>query len=252
MNIEQKRNIPVEAFEEDDQILPLGELLQTIWRRLWVILFTSILLVGAAIGFSLLQTPSYEASVKILVGQQQRSSSEALGSEIAGLQQLTQTMAEAVGTRPIAEAVIEQQKLRISPEEFLDENLNVEQISSTQFIEVSYRDRDPKKAKDIANSIGKVFSEQISEISPSANAITATVWEQAAVPEDPVSPNLPLNGLVALAMGLLLGVGLACLLEYLDDSWHSAEEAEKISGVPNFGMIPKFKLIKSKKVAETK
>ena len=140
MNIEQKRNIPVEAFEEDDQKLPLRELLQTIWRRLWVILLTSILLVGAAVGFSLLQTPSYEASVKILVGQQQSSSSEALGSEIAGLQQLTQTMAEAVGTRPIAEAVIEQQKLRISPGEFLDGNLNVEQISSTQFIEVSYRE----------------------------------------------------------------------------------------------------------------
>ena len=233
-------------------MLSLKELLQTIWRRLWVILLTTIVLVGAAVGFSLLQTPSYEASVKILVGQQQSNSSEALGSEIAGLQQLTQTMAEAVKTRPVAETVIRQQKLRISPEDFLDENLSVEQISSTQFIEVSYRAHDPQRAKEIADSIGKVFSEQVSKISPSANAITATVWERAAVPKDPVSPNLLLNGLVALALSLLLGVGLACLLEYLDGSWRSPEQAEQISGVPNFGMIPKFRLMKSKKAADTK
>lgn len=252
MNAERRPNLPVKTLADNEYALTLEDIFKLVWRRLWVILLSMILLTGAAVGFSLMQMPSYEASIKILVGQEQGNVSGNLGSEIPGLQQLTQTMAEAVKTRPVAETVIRQQNLRISTEEFLSKKLNVQQISNTQFIEVSYRDPNPERAKEVANTIGEVFSEQVSNISPSANAITATVWERAATPEDPVSPDLLLNGLVALVLGLLLGVGLACLLEYMDDSWRSPEEAEQISGVPNFGIIPKFKLMKSKKTAETK
>jgi capsular polysaccharide biosynthesis protein len=39
-------------------------------------------------------------------------------------------------------------------------------------------------------------------------------------------------------MGVVLGIGLALLLEHLDDSWRSPEEMEQISGVPTFGVIP--------------
>ncbi|MEW6638555.1 MAG: hypothetical protein AB1425_17275, partial [Actinomycetota bacterium] len=70
---------------------------------------------------------------------------------------------------------------------------------------------------------------------------------RAAVPEDPVSPNPVRNGLLALLLGLMLGVGLAFLLEYLDDTWRSPEELELVSGVPNFGVIPEFKVPRGKK-----
>lgn len=79
-------------------------------------------------------------------------------------------------------------------------------------------------------------------VSPGANAITATVWERAIVPEEPVSPNPLRDGLLALMLGLMLGTGAAFLLEYLDDSWRSPEEAEQVSGVPTFGMVPAFKV----------
>jgi capsular polysaccharide biosynthesis protein len=125
--------------------------------------------------------------------------------------------------------------------------MNVEQIPNTQFIRVSYTDTDPERARRVANAVGEVFSQRISEVSPSANSITATVWEQAATPAEPVSPNPVRNGLLALALGLMLGVGLAFLLEYLDDTWHSPEEAEMISGVPTLGVIPKLKVAKGRR-----
>jgi capsular exopolysaccharide synthesis family protein len=37
----------------------------------------------------------------------------------------------------------------------------------------------------------------------------------------------------------MLGIGLAFIMEYLDDSWRSPDEVERISGVPAFGVIPK-------------
>ena len=64
------------------------------------------------------------------------------------------------------------------------------------------------------------------------------------VPQSPVSPDPVRNLLLALVAGVMLGVALAFLLEYMDDSWRSPEEAEQISGVPTFGVIPAFKVSK--------
>jgi capsular polysaccharide biosynthesis protein len=192
--------------------------------------------VGAAVGFSLTQTPRYEASIKILVGQEQGITQDP--NYALGLQQLTLTMVEAVKSRPVAKAVIQQENLRVTPSVFVEQNLSVEQVPSTQFIKVVYTDTDPQRAQRTANAIGEVFSKEISKVSQSANAVTATVWEPAVVLEEPASPDYKRNVLLALILGLMFGVGLAFLLEYLDDSWRSPEEVEQISGVSTFGVIP--------------
>ena len=237
---------PVEA-SQDEYVLSVGDLLGVLWRRLWVILLAALLLAGAVAVFDVLKTPTYEATIKVLVGQKQDGDlpTSNLGSDVMGLQQLTRTMAEAVATRPVAEAVIEERNLRMSSEDFL-ENLSVEQVAETQFIEVSYEDESPVEAQRIANAVGGVFSEQVSEVSPSANSITATVWEGAALPDAPASPNPVRDGLLALVLGGMLGVALSFLLEHLDDRWRSPEEVERVSGVPTFGVIPEFKVSKSK------
>lgn len=221
--------------------------LKVIWQRLWIIVLSGLTLAGAVGGFSLYQTPTYEASIKLLIGQKPDSDSiNDLANEVQGLQGITSTMVEAVNTRPIAYGVIRKQGLSISADSF-QENLSAEQIEDTQFIEVSYKDSDPEMAQRIVNTVGAVFSDKISEISPSANAIAATVWETAVVPDSPVSPNPARNVILALVLGVMLGVGLAFLLDYLDDDWSSPEEVETVSGVPTFGAIPAFKVRRSTK-----
>ena len=225
-------------------------ILRVLWRRLWVIGLLALVLTGVSVGFSLVQTPKYEASIKILVGQEEGSEVPAggLGGEVQGLQQITQTMAEGVNSRPVAEAVIRQLNLQTTPED-LQKHLNVEQVRATQFIQVDFTDTSPERAQRVANAVGGAFSEQVSEVSPSANAVTATVWEQAELPGEPVSPKPVRNGLLALALGVMLGVALAFLLEYLDDSWRSPEEVEEISGMPTFGVIPEYKAPEAAKEA---
>jgi hypothetical protein len=41
---------------------------------------------------------------------------------------------------------------------------------------------------------------------------------------------------------------MAFLLEYLDHSWRSPEEAEQITGVPTVGIIPEFKILGDNKI----
>jgi capsular polysaccharide biosynthesis protein len=205
---------------------------------------------GAAFGFSLWQTPVYEASAKVLVGQEQAADDQqdrdSLNSSVQGLQQITQTMVEAIKSRPVAEEAVELLKLQTTPTELLG-NLNVEQVGSTQFIRLSYRDTDPERARHVVDSIAVLSSGRISEANASAGAIRATVWEYATVPAAPVSPNTARAVLLALGLGIMFGLGMALLLEYLDGSWRSPEDVEQASGLPNLGVIPRFDTVKSRK-----
>lgn len=220
------------------------DLLQVLMRRLWAILLVVTILAGSALGFSLIQTPSYEASTKILIGQKATADTpRSLSGEIQGLQEAAPTMARAVTTRPVAQAVVEQLGLPGVGTEALLKNLSAQQEPGTTFIDILYKDSDPQRAQLIANTTGQVFSEQVSKVSPGNSAITATVWEPAVLPKSPVSPNPARNSLLALAFGILLGVGVAFLLEYLDDRWDSPEEAERISGFKTLATIPKFEVV---------
>jgi capsular polysaccharide biosynthesis protein len=225
---------------EGGHILSLGDFLQTIRRRFWVIVLVVAALAGAGLGFSFLQTPTYEASVKMLIGQERGSyQTYNLHNEVVGIQQITKTVVEAIKTRPVAQEVSQRLGSSASITTFL-ENLEVKQIGDTEFVQVSYRDPDPERAELVANTVGDVFSEQLSETNLSANAVTATVWEPAVAPASPVSPTPVRNVLMGLALGLMLGVGLAFLLEHTDDKSRSPEEVEQVSGVPNLGVIPTF------------
>jgi hypothetical protein len=59
-------------------------------RRLWVVLFKAVVLTGLAVILSLIQTPMYEASVTILVGQERGVTDTP--NDVVGLQQLTRIM----------------------------------------------------------------------------------------------------------------------------------------------------------------
>ena len=60
----------------------------------------------------------------------------------------------------------------------------------------------------------------------------------ARTPEAPAEPNIPRNLGFALALGLTSGIGLAFLLEGIDNTVRTPEQAQAISGLPSLGMIP--------------
>lgn len=226
----------------------LKDIFRIVWKRLWIVVLLPLVCVGAAVGFSLSQTPVYEASARLLVGQEPPKSEQQLPlvGNVEGLQQLAQTMVAVIPSRPVAEEVIKEEDLNTTPQAFL-KNLTVEQFESTQVIELSYRSTNPREAQRVVNAVSDISSERISEVSAGSANIRVEVWEYAVVPGAAVSPNPPRSAALALAVGLMLGVGLAFLLEHLDDSWRSAEEVEGVSGVPTFGSIPEFEVTRTRK-----
>ncbi len=217
-------------------------ILQTLRQRLWTIVLVAAVTAVSALGFSVLQTPTYEASVLILVGQETTGDTNFGAADVTDLQELALTVAKAVPTTPVAETVVERLDLPEGSAGEVIKNVSAEPDPGTMFVNVSYKDSDPERAQLIANTIGKVLSQKISEVSVGANAITATVWEPADLPGTPVSPDPVRDVIIALVLGSLLGVVLAFSLEYVSDSWNSRDEVEEVSGVPTLGVVPKFRV----------
>lgn len=230
---------PEVRFEASDEYFSLKESLRVVKRRLWAIVLVVAACLAIALGLTVFQTPQYEASIKILVGQ--KGAGDNLGGYVSGLQQLTVTLTEAVKSRPLADTVIQDLDLGITPEEFLKDHLSAAQIQDTQFIQIDYRASDPETAQRAANTIGEVFSDRIAKLSPDAEGITATVWEPAIVPDNPIYPNPLRYALLALVLGGVLGLGLAFLLEYLYEGWSYPREVEETLGLPAFGVIPNYR-----------
>lgn len=64
--------------------------------------------------------------------------------------------------------------------------------------------------------------------------------DRAIVPEEPIKPRKMLNFAIAGVLGLFVGAGIAFLLDYVDNTIKTKEEAEKILGLPVLGQIPVF------------
>jgi capsular exopolysaccharide synthesis family protein len=65
-----------------------------------------------------------------------------------------------------------------------------------------------------------------------------TIVDKAEVPIKPYKPNIVLNGLAAVLLGLFGGIALALLFEHLDDTIKQPDDLEKLLGLPVLGIVP--------------
>jgi len=100
------------------------------------------------------------------------------------------------------------------------------------------RDRDMAETnyRTYANRLEESRSTQALETERLSNV---SIVQPATAPMSPVKPRKALNMIVALILGVLGGIGIAFLSEYLDHSFHRREQVEKRLGIPVLVSIPK-------------
>lgn len=84
------------------------------------------------------------------------------------------------------------------------------------------------------------FNERLDQLQIDAALTTggASVVQSADLPTDPVEPRPLRTAVLAGFVGLLLGLGAAFLVDYLDDSLRRTEDIEALTGVPVLAVVP--------------
>jgi len=99
-----------------------------------------------------------------------------------------------------------------------------------------------KREADTNREIYKGLLQRMKEagISAGITASNIQLLDQAELPIKPHKPNKDLNLILALIVGLFLGIGLAFFFEYLDNSVKTPEDVEQLVRLPFFGLVPEI------------
>jgi capsular polysaccharide biosynthesis protein len=234
---------------EDEAFVSIADTARSARRRLWIVILLPLLTVGAAIGASLLQQPVYEASARVVLSPKGGASQDNFSNTISGLQALAIEMEVAGLNRSMVEDIVNAQSEpgAVSAAD-INENLTIAQLEDTRYLTLTYKATNPTQAQEVVNTAAEVFAREAPQASGVADEAAVQVSALSGVPSAPEDPDLLRNAFGALVIGLMLGIALAFLLEYLHlRGLHSPEKVEQVSGVPTFGTIPDFEAVRTKK-----
>lgn len=219
-----------------EESISLNQLLQTLRKRLALILAITLtaVIVSGVVSFFLL-TPLYQASTQIIVNQSKDEQALYNYNEVQTNLQLINTYTVIIKSPAILENVANELKLDLTSEQ-LNEKITVGNEENSQVINITVQDESPKTAAEIANTVANVFKNEIVDI---MNVDNVSVLAKATVIDGqaPVKPQPILNIAISLVVGLMVGIGLAFLLEYLDNTLKNEQDIEKTLGLPILGSI---------------
>jgi tyrosine-protein kinase len=220
----------------------LQQYLRVLRQHVWMIVACPLVAALAAAAVSLALPPVYEAHVSLYV----RPAQPIAGTDptVAGLttDAVLRTYADWMTQRPILDQVNTQLNLGLRPED-LKKQITVTPQTNTLLLDVAVQDTKPAQARDIANQlvgdfIDTVNQAQQSQTSTAPQTDKLIVTSPAVLPDTPVLPNKTLNVAIAFAAGLLVAVGLAFLLDYMDQSIKGDDELTERLGLVPVGHIP--------------
>lgn len=231
-----------------EETISLQDLFKTLKKRAGLIALMTILAITiAGVVSFLVLTPMYETSTQILVNQEQTEAAQLTNQNIQTDLQLINTYSVIIKSPAILDEVSSRLDLDMSVEQ-LNSKITVATAENSQVVNMTVQDENPALAVDIANTTAQVFEGEIMEL---MNVDNVSILSPAVLKENPspVAPNPMLNMAIAAVIGLMLGVGIAFLLEYLDTSIKTEQDIEEILGVPLIGIISP--IIEEAKLEET-
>lgn len=212
-----------------------------ILRTYWVlIVLLGLTGVAAGTAYSIITTPEFSSSAKVFVSTQSSDSVQELAQGNAFTQQRVKTYADLVSTPIVLLPVIGTLELNTTAS-VLATQITATAPLDTTLIEITATSEDPVLAAEIANTTARSLTGAVATIEQSADGkaspVKLTLVQQADVPAEPVSPNIPLNITLAALLGLAAAAAFALLREALDTRIRSERDVTAITELPIMGGI---------------
>lgn len=218
-----------------EETISIQDIFKTLKKRWKLIMLLTLIaaLISGSISYFLL-TPVYESSTQILVNQKQ-SENQLDSTQIQSNIDMINTYSVIIKSPAILEKVIDELDLKLSVEQ-LSGKITINSQENSQVFSLTVQDSNPTQAVEIANKVSSIFQKEIKDIMKVDNV---SILAKAEIKENPtpVKPNPLLNIAIAVVVGLMAGLGLAFLLEYLDNTIKDEDDIERLLNLPILGSI---------------
>ncbi len=195
--------------------MELRAYLKILLRGWWIIIPAFLTTLTASVVFSYTRPPVYRASATFIVSPS--ASIRELSDLIWGFSNISSrdgsivsTYAEVFVTRTIVEAAA--RKLGLSFEQLKKYSFNSLVPPDTNLIKLTVEGDNPQLVRDLTNEIG---TETIGYVSGLYEIYDIKLLDPAVLPRNPVNQSKARNVVLGAAFGLMLGVSLVFLQEYL-------------------------------------
>ena len=219
--------------EQDEDTIDLLELALGLLAHWTLIAATAV--VGAvlmALYTFFLVTPMYKATATIYVVS--RNDSVLNFSDLQVGSELTSDYIKVFEMWEVHEKVISNLDLDYTYTDMAS-MLSVTNTSDTRMLDITVTNPDPEEAAAIANEYADVGAKYISE---KMKTDEPTLMSSARVPENPFSPNKAKNILLGFVVGFVLACAVVVLRTMLDDTYKSADDIRKYTGMVVLASIP--------------
>ncbi len=183
-----------------------SEVWQVLRRRWWVVLGMAIVAAGAALLYSLLQTPLYRARAELVVLPNRAD---------WGLRMYLEAQMRAFPA--VLRAFPREGGAGLPPD--LDKRMYVQTLPEEGRVVIEVDDGEPERAAEYANTLGRLLAQWVRDHAPQLGQeyISVSTLLPAEPPGAPFSPRYKVNTAAGAVLGLVLGLPLAFLWDVLDD-----------------------------------
>lgn len=221
----------------DSEILSLKDIIDILKSK--IILIAAIVILGTTVGIYYSKnyiSPSYMTSTKLFIGKGLDSNEETIyeSGDITFYQSLANTYAGVLSSRDLIEKAMKDCKCEVT-DNYVISNLKVETEEKSQFLNLSILTPNEEDGVIILEAVTKEFINASKELVSNGNIKVIT---KPRIPECAYNYNPKRTVLIFFLGSVFIGICLAILLEFIDNTIKKKEDIDKILNVPILGVVP--------------
>ncbi len=224
---------------EDEITIDLAVLFRQMLQKIWIIIIATVIGAGGMFVYSsFFKTPLYQSDIKFYVNNTTYSSESSSYSvttgELSAAQSLVDTYIVILNTRSVIEEIIDEGNFDYTYDEMAS-MINAYNVDGTEVFCVEITSESAQDSKKIANTIGEVLPEVVSE---TVQGSDMRIVDYAIEAQNQSYPITSRDVIIGALLGFILSAGIIVLQSLFDNTIRSQDYITQTYDYPILASIP--------------